>query len=410
MIFRILPLFVAASLLLQGCGDPVSPGDDPSPVVPDDPDGPDEPSDDPDSDIDESVPEGDIQIMDCTVRTSSGKSKCSVDFAGRKIYVRHIADLRDITDVEFTFGMAGVKVPDKIEKFCEGVWPEKCRLQFKANGKGSIYDFIFTDYIPSDDPDLAPSDTWKIAWADEFNGPDLDINAWDRVTTPNEDNGGWNAFMGDAEDLVQVRKGRLVLVARENPSPVAGTPLAYATGGIRGEYKVYRKLGRCDIKARMNKDVHGYWPAIWFMPGGQKGQTVPRLEGGEIDLLEYYNGTAYQTVHTKYNNDGQSDKQESQKRTYNFDPSVYHIYSVEVTDRKLVMYIDGEKKLTVNKLAGVDADQCQFPFHDVPHGLILSSQLGSSNCAFSSNFIPVDGFGLPAYMEVDYVRYYDEVK
>lgn len=407
MRFRFLYILVAFLFLFNGCNKP-------SPVIPDDPteeteDEPEKPAPGPDSDIDATIPEGDIEVLDCTVKTSSGKSKCSVDIAGRKIYARHIADLKDIVDIEFTFGAPGVRVPEKVEKFCAEGWPSACKLQFVASGKGSIYDIIFCDCVASDDPDIAPSDKWKIAWSEEFVAPELDVTVWERVMTAGQDNGSWNAFMGDADDLVEIRKGRLVLWARENPSPTSGTPLQYATGGIRSEHKFYRTIGRIDVKARMDKDVNGYWPAIWLMPGGPLGQAVERLKGGEIDILEYYRGYAYQTVHSLYNGDGNANIEPCQAKTA-IDPSVYHVYSVEVTDRKLSFLIDGTKKFTLNKRTDLSADKYQFPYHDVPHGVILSAQLGSSACVFSNNFIPVDGVGLPAAMEIDFVRFYDEVK
>lgn len=350
-----------------------------------------------------------VDLISCTVKTTDGDFKCSIDNDERRIYARHVAHLDNILSVDFTFSKTGVSVPDAVRNYCEAGWPERCDLQFICEGKSVKYEMVFCDYVGGTDADLAPTGTWRLVWNDEFVAPGLDAAAWDRVTTPGQDNNQWNAFMGDAEDLVEVSDGCLVLLARTNPNPTAGTPLAYATGGVRGEYKVYRTIGRVDVKARMPKTVHGYWPAIWLMPGGSVGQTVERLKGGEIDILEYYEGYAYQTVHSEYNKDGTTNFMvETCKTKTKIDPGTYHIYSVEVTDSNLIFYIDGDKTLTV-KNKNLAADKYQFPYHSVPHGIILSSQLGSANCHFTDNFTAVDGVGLPARMEIDFVRYYDEV-
>lgn len=238
---------------------------------------------------------------------------------------------------------------------------------------------------------------WEMVWADEFNGTDWDRDVWTRCPKDTPD---WaKAQWPEDESLVQVSDGALVTWARKESDTSKGNN-GYVTGGIWGKGLKGFNLGmdgvqgRIDVRVKLT-DAKGYWPAIWMMPNPEQ----PWAFGGEINLMEHLNSenTAYSTLHWSLNEAGE-DLKTSNSYSY-MNRTQYHVFTVLILDDVLYICYDGAPKLQCAKSSYPDRTNLNWPWDTTEYYMILDSQLGGSWVGNPT------GTGLPAHMDIDYVRY-----
>ena len=241
----------------------------------------------------------------------------------------------------------------------------------------------------------------------------------------------------------------------------------FVTGGIRQNYwDIWREdsqnehtyirsseagsAWRIDARVRMTQ-ANGFWPAVWLIPY----RMTRNPHGGEIDLMECatYVSKVYQTVHNTWTASDEYKYTSAMKSSYpqtmltdSFGFTDWHLFSVVVTPAELKYYIDGVLKFTwtnredamgatgeyayQNKRATVEGMEptssqrtYQYPYNVTDYRLLLTAQLGlnaniSSNDTETWNWMDdysggspihkLDGTGIPAVMDVDFIRYYTQ--
>ncbi len=232
---------------------------------------------------------------------------------------------------------------------------------------------------------------WNLTWQEKFSGSKIDWDSWGKTPRAGSD---WSNFMGDYEDLYEVKSGRLILWGKRNELHKED-PVEFLTGGISTKGHKYFPNGRIEIRARGDQ-AKGFWPAIWMLPRDAKWPM-----GGEIDIMEHLNfdEEVYQTIHTNYT---YNLKQMTPKHfnVTKVDFEEWNVYAVERYQDSLCFFVN-DKLSHVYKRIETDLPG-QFPFPDEPYYLILSSQLGG-------NWVgDIDPEQLPVKMEVDWVRFYEK--
>jgi beta-glucanase (GH16 family) len=236
---------------------------------------------------------------------------------------------------------------------------------------------------------LGPSGTWKLRFADEFDGSSLDLTKWrpnwfgssaTSVTRP----------INDYEDAcydpaqVKVSGGMLHLSAVKLSSPKPGCTTkdgraaSYASGMVMGDDRYNFTHGY--IEARINlpgrNGVPENWAAFWA-----NGETWPRT--GEIDVMETLGGEP--RWHFHYESGGQHRSTGSE-----FDllssKTGWHTFGALWEPGKITFYYDGKE--VGSTTSGVTS---------APMYMILNHGL--------SNYIsgPIVA---PSTMQVDYVRHW----
>ena len=239
----------------------------------------------------------------------------------------------------------------------------------------------------------------------------------------------------------------------------------YVTGGLRQKYwdmgrpasqneHTYIRSSeagsgwRIDARVKMT-GANGFWPAVWLVPY----RMTRNPHGGEIDLLECatYVSKVYQTVHNTWTaSDAYTSAMKTSYPQYafvsDFGFTSWHLFSVVVTATELRYYIDGELQFTWTNRedamgatgeysyqnqrateAGLEPTSSQrtyqFPYHVTDYRLLLTAQLGL-NASLSANDSEtwswmdtstggtpdhlLDGTGIPAVMDIDFIRYYTQ--
>lgn len=124
------------------------------------------------------------------------------------------------------------------------------------------------------------SETWKLAWNDEFNGESIDETKWNYV----QGGGGYGnnelQYYTNRTNNARVENGQLVIEAHKEA--YGGNP--YTSAKLTTEGKGDWTYGKFEVRAKMPHG-QGIWPAIWMMPTDENLYSGWPASG-EIDMME----------------------------------------------------------------------------------------------------------------------------
>ena len=311
------------------------------------------------------------------------------------------------------------------------------RIGYPLNGQqgGSVgnnwvtYSFIGNPNAPrpdvSDQGDIeigTPSDPsiagMDLVWQDEFGGTALDTSKWNYELgyyISNDPNSwGW----GNAEQQhytnssqnVFVQNGSLNIRALNDPQSFPQDPnriAQYSSGKINTKDKFSFQYGRVDIRAKLPTG-DGIWPALWMLP--EDSVYGAWAASVEIDIMEAKGrlpGTTSGAVHFG----GQWPVNQYIAGEYYFPSGQtfandYHVYSMVWEDDNIKWYVDGKFffKVTSAQWYSVAAPNDPDAPFDQPFYLIMNLAVGG----YFDGLRTPDPSDIPATMQVDYVRVYEE--
>jgi beta-glucanase (GH16 family) len=174
---------------------------------------------------------------------------------------------------------------------------------------------------------------WKLVWADEFNGPNLDNTKWTMENGPANVNSELE-YYSNRTNNVFIQNGCLVL--RAIKEDFGGR--SYTSGKVTSARKGDWLYGRFEVRAKLNKG-QGMWPAIWMMPtdGAYGGWPA----SGEMDIMELLGNQpnrVYGTIHWSSGGHVQSGSSFALK-TGTF-ADTFHVFAYEWEAGKQRWYID----------------------------------------------------------------------
>ncbi len=235
-----------------------------------------------------------------------------------------------------------------------------------------------------------PPSGYKLQWADEFDGAQLDAKKWKHWFP------GKRRDATDTPDAVVVRDGYLSITTyTENGQ--------HFTGVISTQGLYESRFGYWEARIQW-ADAPGSWSAFWSMPltiGEPVGDVAKA--GAEIDFVEHRSvddqmkdiaNTANFTLH--YDGYGKDHKVKSHATGRLGLAEGFHVYGCEWSEDGYRFFIDGKQFWSID---GPVSKRTQF--------IILSTEVDSK--AWSSR-VPKEGYGDRATSKVklvvDYVRYY----
>jgi beta-glucanase (GH16 family) len=244
---------------------------------------------------------------------------------------------------------------------------------------------------------LAESPTpWKLVWADEFDKPGQPDPAKWGYEKGLIRNGEKQFYMANRHENARVEDGKLMIEARKEAHEGGDfTSASLTTSG-----KMAWKYGRVEVRAKVPA-ARGTWPAIWMLPTDIA--KIPWPKCGEIDIMEHVGfdpAVIHGTLHTETYNHMKGTQRGASKKVPTF-ATEFHNYSVEWSEKKITMTIDGAQYASFDRKDGDTA--AEWPF-DKPFYLILNLAIGGSWGGQKG----IDDAAFPQRMEIDYVRVYQK--
>lgn len=232
---------------------------------------------------------------------------------------------------------------------------------------------------------------YKLVWEDNFNGRVLDTTHWERIKRLSPD---WSKYMSTHDRLYRLRKGYLRLYCMKNDFDRTDTA-SVVTGGIQTkDHYHFKGWGKMEVRARMHS-AQGCWPAIWIT--SVLYQVDPRW--AEIDIMEHYDyrNEVVQTAHNTYAS--VQNKQKESEHSYHpkVDPRQWNIYGVEILPTELRFTLNGKVTYVYKKINDPKV-KYQYPYGTESY-LRIDMQ-------WANKWLKHDAGTLPAWMDIDWVRYY----
>lgn len=242
-----------------------------------------------------------------------------------------------------------------------------------------------------------PSTSYKLVFADEFNGTSLDTLKWNFNYTwgPQHNH---QAYMTPSQVKFTGTAMNLQAIAQRNPNATdfwrddfGWQVVNYQSGAVNSSGKFNATYGYFEARMRMPSSL-GSWPAFWMLQGGWPP---------EVDIMEFVHTSEAATGNTRYryytnyhytNNSGANASYFDTEWVSNDLTAGYNLWGFEWSPTALRYYYNGTLIRTVTDTAAIADSSNMY--------LILNHAVGGwagtppSNSAFPSDFL------------VDYVRVY----
>jgi len=177
-----------------------------------------------------------------------------------------------------------------------------------------------------------PPKDYKLVWADEFNGDQLDLAKWDFRGL------GKRRKAVNTKDSVKLDgQGHLLITTSK-----AGEE--YRTGmiGTQGKYETVFGYFECRVKFQTQR---GHWSAFWLQtPTMGKVVGDPKTSGTEIDIFEYlarYPDILHMNLH--WDGYGKDHKHDGKKHKDASLAEGWHVVGLEWTPEEYRFFLDGKE-------------------------------------------------------------------
>lgn len=254
---------------------------------------------------------------------------------------------------------------------------------------------------------MIPADH-QLVWADEFDVDGLpDPNKWGYDTDRNK--AGWfnnekQYYSDHRRENARVENGVLIIEARADAADVSKSPdwggQPYTSARLRTFGKASWTYGAVEVRAKLPCG-RGTWPAIWMLADDKK---TPWPDSGEIDIMEHVGfdpGRIHFSTHTK-NGNFIEHTEKTAATTVATACTDMHRYQLRWTPNLIVMGVDDQRVFSFKRPSTKRAD---WPF-DGPFHILLNIAIGGDWGGQKG----IDPAALPARMEIDYVRVYQQKK
>lgn len=237
---------------------------------------------------------------------------------------------------------------------------------------------------------------YKLAWADEFNGTQIDPANW----SYDVGGSGWgnqeSQYYTNGKNA-SVQNGKLVIEARKEDFQSN----KYTSSRLITKGKREFMFGRVDIRAKLPKG-QGIWPALWML--GTNIDKVGWPACNEIDIMELLGHdpkTSYGTIHWGKQGDTKSQNTQGiyKLTTAKTFADEFHIFSLDWEKDQLSILVDDKVifNTTATKLGASNY------IYNNPDFFIFNVAVGGLWPGY-----PDATTVFPQRMEVDYIRVFQK--
>lgn len=254
------------------------------------------------------------------------------------------------------------------------------------------------------DTPMPQPDRSHVLWADEFDGPKLDMSKWSFDTWRNKA-GWWNGeqqyYSADRPQNLRIEDGKLIIEARRDPEALSKLAdwggQSYSAARIMTHGKASWTYGFYEVRAKL-PCARGTWPAIWLLPEADGGGWP---DGGEIDVMEMVGSqpnVAHATLHTALFNHTRGNGRGGETPVATA-CTEFHRYQLAWRPDFITIGVDDHAYMRVNN--DQPGGRGAWPF-DRPFHMILNLAIGGPWAGSKG----IDDAAMPQRFEVDYVRVY----
>lgn len=244
--------------------------------------------------------------------------------------------------------------------------------------------------------ELIPDPQRRLVWSDEFNGQGLPDNAYWSYEKGLVRNNELQYYTQARPENISMNNGLLTITARKEQYENAN----YTAASIHTRGKVSWTYGRFEMRARIDTRA-GLWPAFWLLGNGKWP------EGGEIDVMEYYQNKILANVAWKspssdqWNASWDSSTRSLSNLRLQFPDweNRFHTWRMDWDNKSIRLYVD-DILMNSTSLSGTKNPDGSNPFIDKPFYILLNLAIGGNNGGDPA------GTSFPAKYEIDYVRVY----
>lgn len=252
------------------------------------------------------------------------------------------------------------------------------------------------------DRKTSPFGEWKLVWADEFDGDEIDSSKWSPVVGGSGFGNNELQFYTARKENAYVEDGKLIIQALKEKYEHR----EYTSAKLITKGKAEWKYGRFEIRAKCPTG-QGMWPAIWMMPSDME------IYGGwpscgEIDIMElvgHLPNTVHGTLH--YGNPHTYTGTSYTLPSGDFSED-FHVFALEWTPTEFRWFVDDVLYLTQTSWFTTGKNKDQHEPFPAPFNRPFYLQL---NLAVGGNWPgnPDETTVFPQTFEIDYVRVYESV-
>lgn len=232
-----------------------------------------------------------------------------------------------------------------------------------------------SSFVTPRQSDASNKNEYTLVFSDEFNltnGSQPNSKYWSRAERNASD---WAHWISDSKDVVYIKNGCLVCLAKPNRSEKSDTA-RMLTGAIWSKHKYSFKYGKLEV--RMKTNAHqGNFPAVWMGRERPEGTSVPY---GEIDVVETF-GTKKVSNHAAHTQFTQDNANHGQKRmfTKSVDVTKWHVYGIIWTPESITWTVDGSVVGTYNKPTDKNLLKKNAWTFDNPFYILMNQSVGNGH-------------------------------
>jgi hypothetical protein len=215
-------------------------------------------------------------------------------------------------------------------------------------------------------PSLLPeSHELRLAWADEFDGTEVDPAKWDyRLNMMGKRHPAWtdrgvkvrdgNAVFSIFEENGEIVSSQLQTGFNFMDEPVVktrfgGDDLQWPIGRLH-ESKFLHRYGYYECRCRLQQKA-GWWSAFWMQSPVIGASLDPKKTGSEVDIMECFapNRIVEHNVFTGGYGLNMTRRHAGSGRRFDTPPDVFHTFGLLWLPDRYVFYVDGEEDGTVTE-------------------------------------------------------------
>ncbi len=257
----------------------------------------------------------------------------------------------------------------------------------------------------------SPTVAQELLWSDEFdsgNQPNPDI--WTYEIGTGQDGWGNQELQEytNSEQNIKIIDGKLIITAL--PKMAGEDVIGFTSARIKTQDKLTFKYATIEARIKAPDLERGLWPAFWTL--GNNFPEVGWPNCGELDIMEMGMFSAISSGAGRVNEQVSSAAHWESDGNYAIYSLTldkrqnltedFHVLTMDWTPTLVTTYLDGEQIWAID-ISSENCSDCE-EFH-APHFALLNMAVGGTFTGMRS--IGAITATLPANLEVDYVRIYD---